>query len=594
MNIIYGSANILGNDSQFDLICEKLKKIYNCIPIKIKNNSESIQCGYISNGGVVLGHVRLNDVSLMYLGVIHKPLPQWDYGSPIDNPNYTAEYLLSRYQKLGLNFLDEIFGQYSVVICEHSKSKLILASDSIGLRSIFYYMESGNIIFSSNLLSLAISLDYKLEVDRSLEDFFLIYGFFPWNRTPFKGVLYLPPKSILEWSKGQCTLHSICQSELWEGRFSQSDSASLTEDEAVNNLYQAFMLAVEEQTASAKKAAVLLGGFDSALVASALHRLGKKVETFSFYYDSPEFNQPYVDTLASYLKIDHNWFPITESLIHDGLQAYSTKFNQPTNWPNYVIQTERLCSFMRDKGFLYCYSGDGCDSVFLGYPGTHKRALVFNALISLPPQIVKTLLRLVQWPNLEKRLGHPYRVALNIIRSLGRQKSVREYLTFRIFDELSLKQLRINTPPNQEKEIEEILLIFSSSLKGISPIRIAYLGKSAVSPNKTKIVGSSDSTGVVINSPYLHLGLKNLALNLPEQLCRPQQRNPSSVTGKYILMRMAEKKKLLPKEVIYQKKVAAVDAPIDNWYAGPLKPLLIELVKGLPFSYNERYISAAL
>lgn len=594
MNLIFGCATKLSDNSYFLSLKEAIEKNYAQKATVLNVGIPSNQIGYIDDGGKVLGYANANNSSLLFLGMLYQPLPDWSTGSPVDDAHTTAQYLLSRYQLFGIKFLDHIYGQYVIVICHHDENRVVLANEHSGTRVIFYTEIDNSLLFSTNLYSIAEALEDTLEIDRSLEDFMLVYGFLPWSRTVYKNLRCLERGSCFEWHDSKKYLHKTKISDPWQESYGSVDFETMDEDAIVDLLYDAFIQAIQEQATASSDAAVLLGGFDSALVAAGLKQLGKNVETFSFYYKSDEYNQPHTDTLASYLGIKHNWVPITSQLISDGLSNYAFFFNAPSNWPNYLIQTKHLCSVIRERGFYHCYSGDGCDSVFLGYPGTHKRALVFNSLISLPPQIVKTLLRLIERPSLEKRLGHPYRVALNIIRSLGRQKSIREYLTFRIFDELSLKQLRVNKAPKQEMEIEEILQILSSSLIGISPIRIAYLGKSAVSPNKAKIVGSSDSTGVVINSPYLHLGLKNLALNLPEQLCRPQQKNPSSVTGKYILMKMAEKKKLLPKDVIYQKKVAAVDAPIDNWYAGSLRPLLIELVKGLPFYYSERYINALI
>jgi len=84
--------------------------------------------------------------------------------------------------------------------------------------------------------------------------------------------------------------------------------------------------------------------------------------------------------------------------------------------------------------------------------------------------------------------------------------------------------------------------------------------------------------------------MANFARCIPDTLCRPDEESKSKVTGKYILMKMAEKKGLLPYDCIYQEKVAAVDAPIDDWYEGPLKPGLLKILKGLPFPFNSRYV----
>ena len=59
-------------------------------------------------------------------------------------------------------------------------------------------------------------------------------------------------------------------------------------------------------------------------------------------------------------------------------------------------------------------------------------------------------------------------------------------------------------------------------------------------------------------------------------------------------MKMAEEKELLPSAVIYQKKMAAVDAPIDRWYAGPMREFMLKQFEALPFRANRKYLESLL
>jgi hypothetical protein len=57
---------------------------------------------------------------------------------------------------------------------------------------------------------------------------------------------------------------------------------------------------------------------------------------------------------------------------------------------------------------------------------------------------------------------------------------------------------------------------------------------------------------------------------------------------------MASVKGLLPDEIVYQPKVAAVDAPIDDWYADQLRPTVTELWSHLPFDVNHEYAATLI
>jgi hypothetical protein len=177
---------------------------------------------------------------------------------------------------------------------------------------------------------------------------------------------------------------------------------------------------------------------------------------------------------------------------------------------------------------------------------------------------------------------------------MGREMPVRGHITNRIFDELSLKRLRIDCPPHQEKGVEEILNELANGLEHLSPLRLAFHGKAVPGVNRNRNEGSSDYSGMSIQSPYTHGKMAHLGSSLPEGLLRPKKRTRSLVTGKYILMKMAEKTKLLPQEVIYQKKASPVAAPVDQWYMGPLREFLLTSLSSLPFDYHKEYVSDLL
>lgn len=544
--------------------------------------------------GVALGCAEDHQkrIGVVLLGCLNLPCPGWNRGSPMDSPDLAAQYLLDRYVEHGEAFIAGVFGQYAVVVADFDKQRLLLASDPTGLRTLFYRVESQTLYFSSNLSALAAALP-NTRMNRGLEDFFLCYGFYPWAQTPYAGFTYLTPGSLACFQRGELSLSSIAHPDPWAERSKELELESKTESEAIDALHTAFMLGTEQQLASDERAAVLLGGADSALTAAVLHRLGKQVETFSFYYDDETFNQPHTDTLSRFLGTRHHWVPIRPDVIARGVESYSWKFNFPTNWLNYVVQTEYLCRVMKEAGFKYVYSGDGCDGTFLGYPRTHVFASFLDRAGRLSPSLVHWATRALNFDMVEYAMGRPYTLLLHSLRSLGREMPARGYSTFRVLDENSLSRLKRSNAEATVIDNEKILHEIAEPLAHLSMDRLAYHGKNALSPNRSKMSGSSDSTGIVINSPYLHSGMKRFALSIPDSLLRPQGTN-DCYNGKYLLFKMCEQKRLLPSEVIYQKKVSAVDAPVDRWYASELKNNFRSSLDGLPFDANSEYLEHLL
>ncbi|MBT8248298.1 MAG: asparagine synthase C-terminal domain-containing protein, partial [Acidimicrobiia bacterium] len=358
---------------------------------------------------------------------------------------------------------------------------------------------------------------------------------------------------------------------------------------AIERLFEEFLGALEMQSQPNLKAGVLLGGFDSALVTAGLVRLGREVETFSFGYEDSTYDQPFVEALARYLNIKHHWVRVDKEQIRRGLVTFTDSFNRPTNWPNYVVSTAAACREMAAAGIEQAFSGDGCDSVFLGYPGTYQRARVVKQLSRLPSMLYQRLVSLLARPTLDRRLGHPYRVLLGLLRSQARTEAARTYLSLRILDEVSLSQLRRDGAPPDRVDVDDLANELAEAHSHLPRYRLAYAGKGAISPNKNKMIGSADVSGLTIWSPYMHESLKAFAASLPESMMRPEEKTDSAVTGKYILQRMAVDKGLLPRDIVYQPKVAAVDAPIDDWYASDLLPTLEDKWRSLPFDVDLEY-----
>ena len=591
MNNFFGIASP-DSEVRFKNMSEEIADTYGCEVNTLSQNNSSIHCGYTKITGEVTGKATFGNVQLIYSGFLYLPLPGWEKGSPLDNADSTAYYLLQRYQTLGKDFLQAISGQYVIAICDNDNDTLVIANDPGGFRKLFYYAKENFLAFSTNLASINAAFTQPLEIDRSLEDFLLGYEFLPSQNTIFKDVKNLAPGTILAFKHGNASFTK--NKNISNSAISKCNISS--EKDVMKALYNEYNNALQYQCPSDNKIAVMLGGFDSALVASSLTKMGKNVETFSFYFEDESYNQKHTDTLAKHLGIKHNWIKITPKTLRNGIKDYSLWFNQPVGQMHYVLNTAYVCKIIRNHGFEHCFTGDGCDEIFLGYPTVHSRAKLFLKLGKVPNFIANIFLYIFNNNLIEDKLGHVARVIRNVLTVMQRPITVRSHITHRVFDEKSLQRLRTGVTPKQSMEVEDILAKLVKGLENESILRLAYRGKSAVGLNKNKIEGCSYFSGLTLQSPFQYPGLCEFVKSLPEEYLRPQtaEKNKSAATGKYILMRMAEEYNLLPPEIIYQKKASPVTAPVDGWYMEQLNKDILEAISYLPFAYNNNYVENLL
>lgn len=591
MQLLVGKLGTWSHDDS-NRVGEKLASIYGNSGRVLSNESGFVR--YLEGESQFLyGIAESVNCKVLIYGAIHSPLQGWVYQeSPQDLMGEVAGHVLKNYIECGDGITGLLTGSYVCCVFDQARGRAIAFSDEDGLRNLYVHEDRlGGLWFGTNPRSLALSGPQGIHFDRSLEDFFLAYGFYPFGRTMYHGITTLPPTTLSEVTRGNVKL--IQKSEKPKQKYPDLEAA--TEHEASKALYETFMQAVSDQCTVNERVAVLLGGVDSALVASALRRLGKNVETFSFYYEESRFNQPHTDTLTAAIGTRHHWVPITSQDIAKGHLHFAEVFTQPTNWANYPIQTARICNVIKDRGISFVYTGDGCDGVFMGYPNVHKRSAAYGSVVQIPKWLTQFLLRTLDNAALEYHTGRVYTLACGILRTLQRSGAGRLLLTFKVMDEFSLRRLRLGQQPPQELSVEQIILKIAKKYEQYTPDRIAYAGKSLVSPNKNKMNGCMDQFGIFLFSPYLHPNLKSFAQGLPDKFLRPKNLSgPKAKIGKYLLLKMIEKNDLLPGEIVYQPKVAAVDGPIDRWYHRDIRATMFNVLKDLPFEANPKYIKFLL
>ena len=100
-------------------------------------------------------------------------------------------------------------------------------------------------------------------------------------------------------------------------------------DEAADVLYELYLGVIEEQAGRASAHAVLLGGFDSALVAASLRRLGHDVATYTFGFGDETYEQRNVGLVTATIGSEEHWVRITPEVIVDGLAEFGRCSPEP-------------------------------------------------------------------------------------------------------------------------------------------------------------------------------------------------------------------------------------------------------------------------
>jgi hypothetical protein len=448
--------------------------------------------------------------------------------------------------------------------------------------------EGGGTLLSTNLDVLRRLPAVETAPDRSYEDFLLGFGFLPDDRTVHRGVRVLQPGA-----------YEIGDGSLRSTPAAAGDAVDAAEhvapsfDAAADQLHEIFMEVMDELAGSATDHAVLLGGFDSALVAATLARLGKRVTTYTFGFGDAHYEQRHVDTVTRATGGSERWVSITPETVMGGLLEFGRVFAQPGPQPHYQLHTLHASRQIRADGFDLALTGDGCDALFLGYPMVNTRARLLAGLRRMPTPVARAGLALASTRLADRHLGHVARMARSTLGNRLLPMPERGHLPTRYLDEVALGRLRRGPAPVQAESVEEIRHRLAAPLSDVDPVRLAFHGNALTGQSRVKVDGAVTATGVRQASPYLHPKLQRFVGSLPQEYLRPVGSSAGSA-GKAVLLTMVRRHRLLPDEVIDMPKQSPVDSPIDEWYAGPLRADLTTLLQHLPFDWDRRFLDELL
>ena len=455
----------------------------------------------------------------------------------------------------------------------------LLAGSGGGNQRLFVARIGEGLLVSTHVGALVAALGNDAVLDRSYEDFLLGFGFLPDRRTLFRGVESLPRPGTIDLISGTVSLPAPIADE--------------SEAAAAENLAELLCEIVDEQAGAASSVGVLLGGFDSALVAAALNRTGRKVHTFTFGFGEAGFEQRNIEAAVAAADAHHQWVRFTPERIGAALIDLPARMNQPSPQPHYQIQTIIAAEVAQSAGAEVIFTGDGCDALFAAYPTINTRAAVNVQLQRLPAPLRRALLSLLATESIERQFGHVARVARSSLRASLMGAPASQHLPTQYLDNISLGRLRTDPAPPQAETIAQIRLRLAASSSQLTPARLAVDGNSLTGQSQSKVEGMALRTGLPVQSPFTHPRFRAAFAALPLNQQVPSARM-GGAEGKPVLQQAAARAGLLPDIVIYQKKQAPTESPIDFWYAGPLRSTVFALLDDLPFEVNWDFVEDIL
>jgi asparagine synthase (glutamine-hydrolysing) len=341
--------------------------------------------GYYEQPGIGLGHRRL---SIIDLSTGQQPLSNEDgtiwvsFNGEIFNYVELRESLLKRghtfrtnsdtetivhlYEERGLDFVDELNGQFAIALWDQSRRRLVLVRDRVGIRPLFHAtLSDGTVLFGSEAKALLAHGALRAEIDPiGLGQITTLWVAIP-PRTVFKGIDELPPGRMLVLEQGH-----RAERQYWRHTFPreheyEEKDAGYWAESVRELLHDAVRLQLRSDV---PVVTYLSGGLDSSILTALVkqHHVNDLM-TFSVGFADARFDErQFQNEMTRHLATHHRHLQVDAADIGEAFAEVVWLAERPLT-RTAPAPLLKLAGLVHETGIKVVLTGEGADEIFGGY-----------------------------------------------------------------------------------------------------------------------------------------------------------------------------------------------------------------------------------
>jgi len=269
-----------------------------------------------------------------------------------------SEVVLNGISYYGIDYVNQLRGQFAISFIDQTKSKLFLAVDRLGQKPLYYHTGNKEIGFSSNLQTLKKIFNRNIN-SQSLNEY-LRYGVVSSPNTILEGIFKLEPSTILEIDLSNKSI--INKRKYWELE-NFVDNKKFSNDEFFSNFDEAVAI---RSVADVPVANFLSGGIDSTSIIKNMIQQEINVNSFSVHLDNEKYDEStWSNQVSSLYNTNHSSITISTDLnideVNSALECLDEPYADPSVVPSFFLSKEI------SKKYKVAISGDGGDELLGGY-----------------------------------------------------------------------------------------------------------------------------------------------------------------------------------------------------------------------------------
>jgi asparagine synthase (glutamine-hydrolysing) len=487
-----------------------------------------------------------------------------------------SETILHLYEERGLDFVQEIEGDYAIALWDANREQLLLARDRAGVKPLYYYHHHGLFIFASEIKAILKHPAVTPEINEEALYHYLTFVTTPAPQTLFRGIQKLPAG------------HLLVIDRAGEARVTQYWDAlpALVPDELTEAEHQVNILSLLRDSIKKRMMAdvpfgvFLSGGVDSSANVALMSELMRQpVRTFTVgFHDCEELNElEAARAISKRFGTDHHEVMIGRKEMQKFLPELVFHQDEPIADP-VCVPLYYVSKLARDTGTIVVQVGEGSDELFGGYDWFRTYLQIedrFWRHAERAPAAARRAAAAVAQPLVKRVLKK--RMASELVRRLGANESLfwggaivfDETMKARVLSAEMRARYRGLSTYDVVRQYQEAIAVARPDADAAA--RMTYLELKLRLPELLlmRVDKITMATSVEARVPFLDHHLIEYAMRLPRAL------KVKGKTGKHILKRALEP--ILPPDVLYQPK-RGFGAPVREWFRGPEGAGLIQRI----------------
>ncbi len=491
-----------------------------------------------------------------------------------------TETVIHLYEERGLDFVDELDGDFAIALWDEAARRLVLARDRVGVKPLYYTLTGGRLIFASEIKAILEHPSVSRDVDEEALYHYLTFMTTPAPQTLFAGIQKLPAGCMLT-----CDARGdVKVTRYWDALPARLD-LSLAKDE--HAIAQELRRLLKESIAKRMMSDVpfgvfLSGGVDStANVALMAELMDRPVRTFTVgFRDNPIYNEiEEARFVAREYGTDHHEVLITQRELLDFLPELIFHQDEPIADP-VCVPLYYVSKLARETGTKVVQVGEGSDELFCGYRDYALYLELYNRawrhLTRLPAPMRRAIASAGQAfcrTGAQRVLPKGRKMLPDVFRRLAEGEALFWSGAF-VFDEVNKRRLltrgaqqRLGAGGKDGLSSYSVVRSDLDRLLASKPdadqlLQMSYQELKLRLPELQlmRVDKMTMATSVEARVPFLDHKLVEFAMSIPSSL---KYRGGET---KYILKRALEG--VIPNRVLNREK-KGFGVPIDDWMRGP-------------------------